>query len=75
MDATSKGPIGVISAKLPLIGRAVAEALTKLTHDPDRTAFLLIVFDTETQDYAWTSDGQREAMMAALSEFLSKQSH
>lgn len=76
MEAIDPGPLGEVEKKLPIIGKAIAGAIQKLSpEDPNRFVFALFVIDTDSGVICWTSDGEREGFRAALQEFLTKQAH
>jgi len=72
----AKTPFGRIQGKLPVIGDAIKGAINVLSGDPQNPyVYFLLVLDPTTGQLCWSSDGEKEAMRAALSEFLSQHSH
>jgi hypothetical protein len=74
-DVFSPGPMGLLEKKLPMIGQAVAGAIATLVGGDNPMVFFLLVIDGTTGKLAFTSDGEPEAMRAALAEFLSHHAH
>lgn len=65
-----------VERKLPILGRAVAGALEKLSPaDPQRFTFCLFVFDPETQTILHSANHEAQSLYASLSQFLAQHSH
>ncbi len=72
-DALDPGPLGNVEKRLPILGRAMAEALARLSpQDPQRFTFCLFVFDPESRTILHTSNHEEAGLYASLSQFLQK---